>query len=150
MTFQKQWIASLLVAALVGFVGCQKGYSPDAGVIVKGKIVKEKQPLVVTGRDNGTGRVEVKLVPVQQGPGTDSATGNAKEDGSFEIVYAGKGVKPGKYKVAVQQISANVDQLNGQFSDQTTTIVVDVPADKVGKTLDLGEIDLASPPPPAQ
>lgn len=133
-----------VIAVAFGVVGCDKGYSPDAGVIVKGKIVKGGNALVVEGREVGIGKVEVKLVAVDAG--LESASDNAKEDGTFNIVFAGKGVKPGKYKLAVTQISKMVDVLNGAFNDQATTINVEVPANMVGKTLDLGTIDLDSPP----
>ncbi len=133
-----------VIAVAFGVVGCDKGYSPDAGVIVKGKIVKGGNPLVVTGREVGIGKVEVKLVPVDAG--LESSSDNAKEDGTFSIVFAGKGVKPGKYKLAVAQIDKMVDVLNGAFNDQATTINVDVPSNLIGKTLDLGTIDLDSPP----
>ena len=140
------WVRVCLVAA-IGLViaGCG-GYKPKEGVTVKGSIVKGGQPLQVPRRDIGLGSVEVQLIPVAPAEGSGGLeTAMAAEDGSFEFRGAGRGVTPGKYKVAVYQHDQGMasDALNGAFSNVNTPIEVEIP-DKVGDAHDLGVIDLDS------
>jgi len=140
------WLRVCVVAA-VGLViaGCDGGYTPKEGVTVKGSILKGGQPLQVPRRDIGLGSVEVQLVPAGSAAGSGSLeTAMVAEDGSFEFRGAGRGMSPGKYKVAVYQHDKGMasDALNGAFSNVNTPIEVEIPQDKVGDTHDLGVIDL--------
>src|SRR5262245_61761292 len=109
--------------------GCEKGPST-----VKGTVLRDKKPIPVSA----TGVVQVTLIP-DVPPGTPFTTyiGRCNPDGTFEVL----GVKPGKYKVAVEQFdpSPQTDKLEGAFSATKTTIVRDIDGKKPV------EIDLANP-----
>jgi hypothetical protein len=137
-------VCAMFTVGLV-LAGCGGGYTPEQGVTVNGTIVKGGQPLQVPRRDVGLGSVEVQLVPT--GPaaaGMGLETALVAEDGSFELRGAGRGIPPGKYKMAVYQHDQGPgsDALNGVFSDAKTPIEVEIPEDKIGSTHDLGVIDL--------
>jgi hypothetical protein len=68
----------------------------------------------------------------------------AEEDGSFQLVGAGRGIKPGQYKLAVLQQNQGYgsDMLKGAFSAQNTPIEITVPEDQMGDTFDLGVVEL--------
>lgn len=139
------WKSACCFAVCLLATGCGGGYTPDTGVIVTGKIVKGGKPLEVPNRDIGLGNVEVLVVPLD--PTAESAepfSDLAQEDGSFRILGKGRGVSPGKYRLAVHQQDQGFgsDMLQGAFSETKSPIEIDVPADKVGGTLDLGVIDL--------
>jgi len=134
--------------AIVLLAGCGPKYVTNAGVKVKGRIVKGGQPLQVPGRESGTGWVEVNLTPVsvedlKQYVDTSEQT---DADGNFVIEYE-RGLPPGKYKVAVYQRSTGLesDDLKGAFSKEKTAITVDLDPAKVGGTQDVGTIDLDKP-----
>ena len=122
----------LLVVALVVCLppaGCEK-----SSMTVKGTVLRDKKPIPVSA----TGVVQVTLIP-DVPPGTPYTTfiGRCNPDGTFEVL----GVKPGKYKVAVEQFdpSPQTDKLEGAYSPTKTTIVREVDGKKPI------EIDLANP-----
>jgi hypothetical protein len=84
------------LAAIALLVGCGESFDPDEGVIVTGTLVRDGQPINNPRNAVGMGGVEVRLV----GQGIQSSS-FCEADGKFEIVDAGKGVPPGKYKLAV-------------------------------------------------
>ena len=132
-----------LVIALAGMaIGCGEPKIGDAGVKIRGKVVKGGEALQVPRRDIGLGSVELHLVPSD--PSVEPQVALVEEDGSFEIVGAGQGIKPGSYKLAVlqQDQGPGSDLLKGKFSIAKTPIVIDVPSDKVGGEFDLGTIEL--------
>ena len=135
-------VVSVLLLGLAGsLTGCGKPTTLD-GVKVQGKIVKGGQPLQVPRRDIGLGMVELELVPAVGEPvGVEPAL--VKEDGSFSLVGGGRGIRPGKYKLAVYQRDKGPgsDLLGGKFSRENTPVIIDVP-DKPGTTHDLKVIDL--------
>lgn len=136
----------LLIAICV--CGCSGPSNPPVipGVVVQGKILKGGQPLSVPNQDIGVGVVEVMLIPLNENPNSELQTTNAKSDGTFEIIGAGKGIPPGAYKVAVFQRDQGIesDQLQGDFSKEKTPIQIDVPEAKTGQTLRLEPIELES------
>jgi hypothetical protein len=136
----------LLCSSLCAFAGCGPKYATGTGVKIKGKIVKGGQPLDVPGRESGSGYVEVNLSPEDETQLATLATtsANADADGNFLIDYEGRGVPPGKYKIAVYQrdLGGDSDMLKGKFAAEKTPIKVDVDQSKVGGVLDLGTIDL--------
>jgi hypothetical protein len=137
----------VLGLALLVMGGCG-GYTPPAGLMVKGKILKGGKPLEVTRPDVGLGCVEVRLVPLDDAAKTHGAESCLTErDGSFSLIGGGKGVSPGKYRVAIFQFKEGYgnDELKGAFSDTQSTIEVVVPADRKGGPIDLGTIDLDQP-----
>ena len=123
-------------------LGCGSEKIGDEGVIVRGKIVKGGAPLEVSRRDVGLGAVEVHLIPADSSK--ESQVAQAAEDGTFEMVGAGQGIAPGTYKLAVyqQDQGPGSDLLKGKFSIEKTPISIELPADKVGDTHDLGTIEL--------
>lgn len=140
-------------SAIAGFVslvmlsGCGESYSPDAGVIVTGKVVQGGAPVPVPPTDDGYDGVEVQFFgadPNNLTLATSGATCDAA--GNFEIAYAGEGIPPGKYKVAifVRKGGPETDMLEGKLANGVTTIEFDIPADKVGGKHDVGTIDIAT------
>jgi hypothetical protein len=134
-----RFISLCLVLVLVS-TGCDssKGTSP------KGKIVKGGQPLAVKSKGPippGTKHLVVELIGEN---GTSESVVVGEDNSSFTVVGAeGKGVKPGKYKLAVQFFDPDRpnDQLKGAFNTQNTKLTVTIEAGK-----DIGTIDLDSPP----
>jgi len=132
---------------MVAFLsGCGHKYATGEGVRIKGQILKGGAPLRVSEKEKGTGWIEVTLFAADPAQGTqlaDTST-QSQDDGSFFMDYEGRGVPPGKYKLAVYQRNEGpgTDQLNGKFSKENTTIIVDAESSKVGGTLDLGTIEL--------
>jgi hypothetical protein len=115
-----------LVLGLVGgllLAGCAP---QDHKVVVKGRVTKGGQPLTV--KDTVLGRVVVKFVPLGEPDpkktiGPQTALVN-QQDGTFEVKGDdGKGIPPGKYRIAVYQYDPMpTDKLNGQFSEKTSHI----------------------------
>lgn len=124
-------------------IGCSEGPTYEPGVIVKGKLLHAGAPLQAPQNIPGA-TVNVQLTPVNPGSGAEPWTAPLAADGAFEIVGAQNGIKPGRYKVGLSQATYLEDQkLATQFSPENTPIEVEVPADKIGDTHDLGVIDLA-------
>jgi len=141
--------------ALAGFValamlaGCG-GYTPEAGVIVTGKVVQGGQPVPApssaTGSEGSYG-VEVQILAASPSDTKLASTGaSCDASGNFEITYGGAGVPPGKYKVAiyVRNGDGDSDTLEGKLDATNTKIEVDVPQDKLGGKHDVGTIDIAT------
>jgi hypothetical protein len=84
------------LASLTLLVGCGESFDPDEGVIVTGKLVQDGQPINNPRNAVGYGGVEVIFI----GERTRTST-FCDDTGAFEVLDAGKGVPPGKYKVAV-------------------------------------------------
>ena len=142
MAFSRYYLVCLILT--LALVGCSGAPAIDAGVIVSGKVVNGGQPIAVANRQNGVGKLQIELIPIL---GTndkrDRDSTGAKEDGSFEFLYAGKGVKPGKYKLVVLALDEPMkDSLNGTFNEANSPIEVDIPADKLNGKFSLGTIDL--------
>jgi len=142
-------ILLICIAVLTAIAGCGSGVKLPKGVIVKGKVLKGGIPLEAPNRAGGSSQIRVLLFPVNAGPQDQrsEAYDLATESGDFSIVYAGYGVEPGKYKLAVLQfLDPNKDGLEGKFDPENTPMEIDVPSDKVGGTIDVGTIDLDMPP----
>jgi hypothetical protein len=140
-------IAMLLIAvfALTTILGCGSGYQPATGTKVKGKITKGGQPITVPNMAAGVGMVKIDLYPVSSGPGdARSVEGTlAKGDGTFEIVGAGQGIKPGKYKLSVVADPGDgKDQLGGKYTGTASPIEVDINENPTRGAQDLGTIIL--------
>lgn len=98
-------------------LGCG-GYKATKGVTVKGKLTKGGAPLTVPNMDIGVGTIKVELFPIHSGLEDERSSEGTlgKADGTFEIVGAGKGVKPGKYRLGVIADPGTGDELGGKFS----------------------------------
>ena len=127
-------------------LGCG-GYKPATGVIVKGKVTKGGAPITVPNMASGTGIVRVELFPVHaDAQDQREATGTLSgSDGSFEIAGAGKGVTPGKYKLAIfADPGDGVDQLGEKFTGINSPIEVEVAEKNLGGIQDLGTLEVDS------
>ncbi|MFO0902693.1 MAG: hypothetical protein U0939_06820 [Pirellulales bacterium] len=134
--------ALLFVASLAG---C--GPSGPPQVVVKGKLVQKGAPLPVPRADIGLGWVQLELHPAGGDASMQREVTKTKEDGTFEFLGEGSGIRTGDYRLVVlyfEQGPPN-DKLGGAFSAEKSPIKITVPADK-GAAFDLGTIDLDSPP----
>jgi hypothetical protein len=139
------WACVSLMTVLVA--GCGND-GVEKGVTVKGKIQKGGQVLKPTGPvAPGASKVEVIFYPSAADGVAEQAIANT-DTGEFTLVGAGKGIKPGTYKVGVFVRGAGFDsdELGGKFNQQNTTISITIPAEKVGQEHDLGVIDIDNPP----
>jgi hypothetical protein len=120
---------ALIVLSLSLVAGCE-----PSSLKVTGTVLRDGKPIPVSA----TGVVQVTLIP-DVAPGTPYTTypGRCDAEGKFEILN----VKPGKYKVAIQQFDPDpqTDKLNGAFNQEKTTIVRDIDGKKPI------EIDLSKP-----
>jgi hypothetical protein len=97
--------------------------------------------------DSGTGTVKIELFPVhanaqdeREGGGTLSGS-----DGKFSISGAGKGVKPGKYKLAIfADTGDGLNQLGDKFTGSNSPIEVEISEKNLGGTQDLGTLEVDS------
>ncbi len=130
----------LLFLAAAALAGC--GVSgPPQGVTVTGKILNGGAPLATAKLPPGEFIGEVRFIP--QGEGSAEIEPLAA-DGTFRETGAGRGIPPGKYRLAVFHFiqGRGSDGLEGSFSDEKTPIMIDVPAAKSGGIFDLGTLDL--------
>ncbi len=135
-----RFIVILGLAAFLALLGGCGGHKPDAGVNVKGKLTKGGQPVTVPNMAARVGTVKVELYPIHTDPndGRSSFGTLANEDGTFEIVGEGQGVKPGKYKLSViADPGDGQDQLGGKYGEANSTLEFEISANNVGGTQDL-------------
>lgn len=134
-------VVSLLVAG-----GCG-GAKIEQGVVVRLKIVMDGKPLEGPSSSvPGVTPLEVLLVPIPAAGGEVEPAVKV-EPGVFEARRAGKGIKPGKYKVTVlirDEGGMEGDLLNGKFNETNSTVEITVPEDQLGKTFEAPEIDLGA------
>ena len=132
---------------LVLATGCTSNDQPDIpnGIVVVGKIVRSGKPLELKNANIGVETIELAVVPLNTtNPGAGTEYAMAAADGSFRIEGPGRGVSPGKYRLAVfyRNDGVSSDGLNGAFSETSSPIEFDVPEDEMGGEVDLEEIDL--------
>lgn len=113
------WMCAGLLSA-VSLVGC--GPAGEKRVSVTGTVKNKGQILTVKPM---VGRVQVTFIPVTApgAPAADPQEAVVKPDGTFTVPGTdGKGIAPGKYKIAVRQWDEfpRVDTLQGAF-DATNT-----------------------------
>jgi hypothetical protein len=125
-----------LTVVLALLCGCGSDNVIKSGTVIRGKLLNKGVPLTAQNMDIGVGKIEIIFVPTEPSQEEFSTTANA--DGSYEYVGAGKGIAPGKYKVAVYQWDPYPveDKLGNKFSKENTPITVDVP-DKSSFTFDI-------------
>ncbi len=134
--------AFLLVAPLTG---CSGGNPPvPAGIIVKGKVLKDGQPLPLPRADVGLSSLTLELVP---STGNEVEFTQAAEDGSFEFLGPGNGVKAAEYKLVIRHElkGPGTDSLDGRYSKEKTPIELTLNESQAGTTHDMGVIDVAKP-----
>lgn len=146
-------VVAWLLAAAVSAAGCGDPNAPKPGVTVIGSLVRDGKPFVLPGREVGLGDVEVQLVPVALvGAANGSETGLEVEraiadgEGRFEIKGPGRGVPPGRYRLAVlaRDKGFQSDALGGAFSPEKTPIEVELPDSLIGASFDAGTIDVSA------
>jgi hypothetical protein len=128
---------------MLSLVGCSS--PPQEKVVaVKGRVTNAGAPLQVSGREIGLGRVEIAFHRVQPDGtvSTEFESAAADEQGNFTVRGRdGKGIKPGKYRVAVRQWDPDpTDKLEGKFAPDKSPI-----EREVGETATTIEIDVAKP-----
>jgi hypothetical protein len=130
------WVFCLTVA------GCSSNPTPPAGATVTGKVVKGGSPLTAERLPPGELPAEVVLVPESSSATAERA--RLQADGTFTTKGAGRGVLPGKYKLAVYHYikGRGSDGLGGKFSEKNTPITIEIPESKRNGTHDLGTIEL--------
>ncbi len=141
-----RWFAGLLLV-LLGCItsGCGGGPTTPGGIIVKGRLLNNGKPMELLRPEAGVGMLQVTLIPSDGRLGQEGTL--ADKDGRFEIRGPGNGVPPGGYKLAVRHWKNGMgtkDELDGRFTEEKTPIVVDVPGALIGKTHDLGDLELSS------
>jgi hypothetical protein len=126
---------------LLAATGCTSG---PKMTLVKGKLLYKGSPLKVDPKAG----VQISFIPiVERGEAysTYPASPPKREDMSFEVRGPqGKGIPPGKYRVAVNLLSAKdplVDEINEGFSKQNTNVVREVRGEEGPVML----IDLSKP-----
>ncbi|HEY1186286.1 MAG TPA: hypothetical protein VGE74_01455 [Gemmata sp.] len=122
------------VLLVLAFAGC--GEKPDGRTPVRGKLVdgakpfaldasKLKLPAGATALPPGSQPLTVVFIPAEGGSNA-SAVVNA-DAGTFEVNGPdGKGIKPGKYKVAITATVGGGDYFGGKFAPEKTQIVREV------------------------
>lgn len=135
----------LVFPLVITTTGCDDSVSK--GVIVRGKLVKGGAPLKSARPDVGLGWVQIELHPPAGSNISMEMTKPNEVDGSFEFLGPGQGIPPGNYQMVVYHYEQGPpnDSLQGKFAPGVTPLKVDIPADKVGGTHDLGTLDLDRP-----
>jgi hypothetical protein len=125
-------LASLVLAVAV--VGCGSGK-----LHTKGRLLMDGKPLAVSEEDT----VRVIFVPVPEPGKRPENTYMAAfhpEDGTFTAVGAdGKGLPPGKYRIAVEYTKKKRDMLKGAFDSGKSPFVYDIDQSTGELTLDLSK-----------
>lgn len=144
--------AAFLGGVIACLCGCGDPNAPKPGVTVIGALVKDGVPFVLPGREVGLGDVEVQLVPlalVEAPAGVE--TGLQREmavadgEGRFVIKGPGRGVPPGRYRLAIlaRDKGFESDALEGAFAPERTPVEVDLPETLIGRSFDVGTIDVS-------
>jgi hypothetical protein len=125
--------AILLVLLLVS--GC----SSDGKLRTRGKILKGGIPYVAEETDI----VHVTFVPIPEGgarPMDYHIAAFNKADGTFVASGKdGKGVPPGKYRIAIEHLRQRKDLLNGAFGTENSPFVREVKSGSDVLTLDISK-----------
>lgn len=136
-------ILFVMIAVFLMTTGCgPKEEYGTKGVILRGRIVRDAEPLPLDRPDVGLGVVDLILVHENQNQPIDYASAGA--DGKFEFLGDGQGVQPGNYRLAVRHFKTGPgnDELGGKLNAANAKIPVNIPQDKVGKAFDMSDIEL--------
>jgi hypothetical protein len=96
----------------------------DGRIKARGRIVKNGAPFQL-GEGEG---LRIVFAPVEASGATyESYVAVFNKDGSFQVMGRdGKGLPPGKYRVALEHLKKKQDLLKGAFDGQNTPIVREV------------------------
>jgi hypothetical protein len=134
MKYSPKWAALALALVIGGLTGC--GGGADGRVTVKGKLLDDGKPFVLdksklklpsgaTSLPPGSNPLVVSFIPVESGETTNANV--SADTGTFEANGTdGKGIKPGKYKIAVTATVGGADYFGGKFAPDKTQIIRDV------------------------
>ena len=124
----RQLLTSVALVVPLFLAGCGGGKHK-----VPGKVVQAGQPLTVSDQ----GKFVITFIP----EGGKGAIGTStRPDGTFVVTGTdGKGIAPGKYKVAVQAWDPypRKDKLGGKYNEANTRLTVEVGTGEV--VLDVGQ-----------
>jgi hypothetical protein len=128
MRILNPWHYASLALPLILVAGCGEG---ERVVLVKGQVTSAGQPLRVAGREIGLGMVQLQFFRVEEGGrSAGNAVGAVADDEGHFVVYGhnGKGIPPGKYRIAVRQWDPypQVDKLGGRFTADNSSIIREV------------------------
>jgi hypothetical protein len=145
VAFRSAKVACLfLLLALALLCGCSS--EPQEKVsAVRGKLTNAGAPLQVAGREAGVGRIEINFHALQpDGTASESFESASPDDqGNYTLRGRnGKGIKPGKYRIAIRQWDPypDNDKLGGKFSLENSKI-----EREVGETDTTIDIDVSKP-----
>src|SRR5215813_13246119 len=107
---------SRLMLLIIAGVALAASACGDGQLRIKGRLVKNGQPLVVPQ----TTDIWVTFVSIPvDGVGNLNYYADCKRDGTFTVAGRGdSGMKPGKYRVAIKMGSRKKDEFNGAFSEE--------------------------------
>lgn len=91
------------------------------------------------------GRVEVQFYPTIDVNDSGMEATEVDTEGNFQLLGPGRGIPPGKYKVAIfhDQTGYGEDVLQGVFSEENTPIEITILEQSVGSVFKLGDIELS-------
>jgi hypothetical protein len=128
----------LMVCCLVAGCGPSR-------VKARGRLVKSGQPFLPG--DNET--VHIAFFPAADDPDPSAhsyVVSFNRADGTFQVVGKdGKGLPPGKYRVAVSLIKDRKDQLKGAFNVKSSPVLCEVKSASEEIIVDLATPSTASP-----
>jgi len=152
------WLLAAVGCALLA--GCPKGSSGPTLYKVTGKVVRDGIPIPIPNHREGYKCLEVEFFALDDAGALKPSPGGrafVKQDGSFTIVgEAAKGLRAGKYRVAVRNINMLIptgtgrkssdptgrpDEWAGKFDQNKSPFVFDI----TGSQGDI-VIDVAKPP----
>jgi hypothetical protein len=112
------------------------GCGGDGRINARGRLLKGGEPFPLK-EDEG---MRIIFVPAETGGQTyDSFLAvYKKEDGSFKVAGKdGKGLPPGKYRIAIEHVKKNSDLLKKKFSTKNTPFVREVTSSSEEIIIDL-------------
>jgi hypothetical protein len=137
-------MSHFLRLSTVLLIGCLLTGCGQDRVKARGRLLKSGQPFVPSEKEI----VHVALFPAGEGSDASARSYVAmfnRQDGTFKVTGAdGKGLPPGKYRVAVSLMKEHKDELKGAFNVQNSPVVCEVSSASSEIT-----VDLATPSKPA-
>jgi hypothetical protein len=131
-------VLTVVVLAIL-LVGCGSGR-----IKARGRLVKNGEPFVPGEREV----VHIAFFALNEDPKAKSYVVKFdRQDGTFQVTGSdGKGLPPGKYRVAVSLIKDHKDALNGAFDLKNSPFLCDVDNSSEEISLDLATPSKAAAP----
>jgi hypothetical protein len=131
-----RWLSQvLLLGAVLGTIGC----GDDGMLRTQGKLLKSDEPFVADEADDEAIQVTfVPILPDGKFPSSYYFAAVNQDTGTFVPSGAqGKGMPPGKYRVAVELMRRKKDKLGGKFGLENSPFVFDVDSSTSEIVIDL-------------